>query len=318
MAMKIEGNHHVTGIAGDAQTNLDFYTGLLGLRLVKLTVNFDDPGSYHFYYGDASGRPGTILTFFPHPGGFRGKVGSGQTSAVALSIPIGSLDFWQNRLAAEAVAFEAPSSRLGETYIAFEDPDGLRLELVENETASHVGWNGGDVPQEFAVTGVHSVSLLHHDSTEAARTLELMGYSLTGEEGNRRRFSSSADIGRHVDLIQDPSASRAQGGVGAIHHVAFRTPDDAAQADWLLALQDKGYHVSPVMDRDYFHSIYFREPGGVLFEIATDSPGFEVDEPFEQLGTDLKLPKWLEPRRSEVERIVPPLRLPGTTTAVRS
>ena len=297
MVTPTAGIHHVTAIAGDPQTNLDFYSGFLGMRLVKLTVNFDDPGSYHFYFGEETGSPGSLLTFFPHPGGYRGKLGSGQASAVAFTIAEGTLGAWTDRLAAEAISFENPGIRVGRPFVALRDPDGMAIELIESEGAKGTG-----------ILGIEGVTLLHADSRSAAQTLEKMGYTRSATEQGRTRFLASGS--GYVDLVEKAGLLRGQIAVGSIHHVAFRTPHDADQEAWRAALLKQGYGVSPVMERDYFRSIYFREPGGVLFEIATDGPGFAVDEAPTELGTALKLPAWLEPQRSEIERLVPPLNLP--------
>jgi glyoxalase family protein len=288
--MKIPGIHHVTAIASDAQRNLDFYTQVLGLRLVKLTVNFDDPGTYHFYFGDEAGRPGSILTFFPWAGARPGHRGSGETSAVSFAVP--SLDGWAARLPETQAG-----TRLGQNYLSFADPDGMIVELVET------GGSG------TAITGFHGVTLSEAKGEGTAKLLtEVFGYELAATEENRSRYIGSA--GNTVDLLVQPGLRRGFQGAGTVHHVAFRAESDEIQNAWLLDLANKGYQTTPILDRQYFHSIYFREPGGVLFEIATDPPGFATDETPETLGTHLKLPPWLEPRRSEIELMVPKLELP--------
>jgi len=288
--MKIPGIHHVTAIASEPQRNLDFYTNLLGLRLVKLTVNFDDPGTYHFYFGDETGRPGSILTFFPWKGARPGRAGSGETSVV--SFAVGSLDGWAQRLPG-AVA----GSRFGQDYLSFQDPDGMRLELVA------AGVSGS------SITGFHSVTLTEASQQKTAELLTgTFGYELKTSEGNRHRYAG-AD-GNFVDLLIEPELRRGVQGAGTVHHVAFRAETDEIQNAWLLELTKQGFHTTPVLDRQYFHSIYFREPGGVLFEIATDPPGFTFDETPENLGTHLKLPPWLEVRRPEIETMLPKLELP--------
>jgi glyoxalase family protein len=288
--MKIPGIHHVTAIASSAQQNLDFYTQVLGLRLVKLTVNFDDPGTYHFYFGDETGRPGSILTFFPWAGASPGKHGSGEVATVSFAVP--ALGDWTRKLPKARAG-----TRFGQDYLAFEDPDGMVLELVAT---------GG---KGTAITGFHGVTLSEtkHLATETLLT-ETFGYDLIGEEGNRKRFAGSA--GNVVDILIEPDLKRGVQGAGIVHHVAFRAETDEIQNAWLLKLTEIGFRTTPVLDRQYFHSIYFREPGGVLFEIATDPPGFALDETFDELGTHLKLPPWLEPRRSEIEAMVPKLELP--------
>ncbi len=307
--MVTKGLHHVTAIASDAQRNHDFYTGVLGLRLVKKTVNFDDPGSYHTYFGDESGSPGTIVTFFPWPGAFRGKPGAGYVIATAYNIPIGATDFWKRRFASQKVKVVSEETRFGQPVLAIEDPDGMIVELVEQDSPL-TAYVVADIPAEYALRGFHSVTLLERslDATAGVLTGKL-GY-LAGEtaEGDRHRFVAPGDAhGRVVDVIVDPNAGRGSLGAGSVHHVAYRAKDDpehlAAQAD----LRESGFNVSPVMDRNYFHSIYFREPGGVLFEIATDSPGMTVDEPLETLGQALKLPSQYEKHRADIEQALPPL-----------
>lgn len=272
--MNLPGLHHVTALAGDPQRNLDFYTGVLGLRLVKLTVNFDDPGTYHLYYGDYQGTPGTIITFFPWPGATRGRTGSGQTTQISFAIPRGSLDHWSKTLQA------APNAA---GTIAFADPDGLPLRLVAaGDGAGH------------AISGLHSVTLTERDP---AGTVELLTETMGVPAGT-------------VLMNGKPETRSGAMGSGVVHHIAFRTESDESQLAWQQTLMRAGHHPTQVMDREYFHSIYFREPGGVLFEIATDPPGFAVDEALPELGTHLKLPPWLEPRRVEIEQMLPPLRLP--------
>ncbi len=315
--MNIPGIHHVTAIAGDPQQNVDFYTGLLGLRLVKLTVNFDDPGAYHLYYGDEVGHPGTILTFFAWPGAPHGRPGAGQTTAVSFSVPIDSLDYWTERLAQRGVAYEEPIARLDEQVLTFLDPDGLQLELVAHpDAASLDAWQTGPVPPEHAIRGFHSVTLSEADHEDTASLLtETMGLRQVAQANDRIRYqAASAGPGARVDVIRTPRPVLGRVAVGSVHHVAWRTPTDDEQLAWRAEIAARGLNVTPVLDRQYFHSIYFREPGGVLFEIATDPPGFAIDEPREQLGAHLKLPPWLEPMRAQIERDLPVLRLPQTAT----
>jgi catechol 2,3-dioxygenase-like lactoylglutathione lyase family enzyme len=306
------GIHHVTAIAGDPQRNADFYAAVLGLRLVKRTVNFDDPGTYHLYFGDELGRPGSILTFFPWPDGVRGRQGTGQTAAVALAVPPDSIGYWVGRLVAHGVAYTGPDRRFGQPAIAFDDPDGLPLELVGDPRATTVAaWAEGPVPAEHAVRYIHGVTIWVDGDPGSAALLEAaLGYRRTEEEDARVRYEAGKGSGA-VDLRRATGFWRATGGVGTVHHVAFRAEDGAAQ----LALRERiaglGAAVTPVVDRQYFESIYFREPGGVLFEVATDAPGFATDEPADRLGTSLKLPPWLEPSREEIERILPPLYAPA-------
>jgi catechol 2,3-dioxygenase-like lactoylglutathione lyase family enzyme len=307
----LPGIHHVTAICSDAQTNVDFYTGVLGLRLVKLTVNFDDPGSYHLYYGDASGSPGTIMTFFAWPGAHRGRIGAPQVTTTAFAIPSSAVDFWSARLRQQGVKDARISERFGEQAIAFVDPDGLQLELIATKDASADRiWKSADVPAEHAIRGFHGVTLSEEGYELTAKLLtETMGFTAGRSEQGRFRYSAGdAKAGAIVDLLCVPDSRHGTMGAGVVHHVAFRTPDDAQQLEWRKTLVSGGFNVSPVMDRNYFHSIYFREPGGVLFEIATDAPGFAVDEPQEKLGQSLKLPAQYEPLRRELENFLPKLK----------
>jgi glyoxalase family protein len=310
MKQTIQGLHHVTAISGAPRANVDFYAGFLGLRLVKKTVNFDDPGTYHLYYGDALGHPGTIMTFFPWSDALRGRTGSGMTSATAFAVPEGALDYWMARFADAARDFQAPRVRLGQQVLAFTDPDGLQLELVADAAAgAQAGWEDGPVPAEHAVRSFYGVTLAVDDPDPTARLLtDVFGYAPAGEEGRRLRFRAPGDaMGRVVDLLPPAQHSPSRLGTGTIHHVAFRARDDEEQAAWREAVASLGYHVTQALDRQYFRSIYFREPGGVLFEIATDPPGFTADEAPEALGTALKLPPWLEPQRARIERRLPVL-----------
>lgn len=308
MKNHITGLHHLTAIATDAQENIDFYAGLLGLRLVKKTVNFDDPSAYHLYYGDEAGSPGSIITFFYWPGARRGQVGAGQTTAITLSAPPSSLDYWHDRLARYDVGTER-RTRFGEKVLAFSDPDGIPVEIVAVANDNRRGWTRAGIPAEHALRGMHTVELTVSDSQPTADLLTgLMGYTLVRHDGNRARFEAApGGSGRYVDVIGGAKAPRGTPGAGTIHHIAFRVADDAAELDMQERLLAAGYHVSDVRDRDYFHSIYYRERGGILFEIATDVPGFAVDEPAESLGAALKLPKQFEPARAQIERVLPPL-----------
>jgi glyoxalase family protein len=313
MTPNLPGLHHITAIAGDPQQNLDFYTGVLGLRLVKITINYDDPGSYHFYYGDEAGAPGSILTFFAWPGGYPGRRGTAQATVTSFSVPAGSLGWWQERFTQQKVRFEAPVKRWNEDVLGFYDPDGLQLELVAHpEAEERAAWKEGQVPVEVATRGFHSVTLALKDQKRTAALLtRTLGFELVREEGNRSRYVAGGQGGaRSLDILTLPDVSSGTVGVGAVHHVAWRTPTDEQQADWQEKLAELRYQVSPVMDRQYFHSIYFREPGGVLFEIATDLPGFTADEPLAKLGTSLRLPQWLEASRDRIQRALLPLKLP--------
>ena len=290
----------MTAIASDPQRNLDFYTGVLGLRLVKLTVNFDDPSIYHLYYGDTSGTPGTILTFFSWPGARRARIGQGVVEVTHLRAPVGSLDFWKNRL--EAAGIEANI----ENALGFADFDGLRFEILEGETPAHVQPWTAVVPEQFALSGMSGVSLRVGNGGATAAVLEgELGFVRHGET----QFRANA-TGDFVRLLVDPKLPRAGMGSGGIHHVAFRSQSENEQREWLDDLRAAGFGASPVMDRDYFRSIYFREPNGVLFEIATDAPGFSVDEPLASLGQSLKLPAHFEAHRAQIEKNMAPLVLP--------
>lgn len=299
-------------MAGDPQANLDFYHTVLGQRLVKRTVNFDDPGTYHFYFADETGTPGTVMTFFPWPHAKRGTPGNGETAAVAYAIRSESLAYWRERLTAHGISVAEGGTRFGEPVLAFDDPDGIRLELIATDTPATIRhWIDGPVPEDHALRGFHSVTLwLDEIEPTAGLLVAHMGYKFYGQEGSRARFAAaSEDVGLYVDLLQRAGQPRGRFGVGSIHHIAFRTADDGEQQEYLDALRAAGFGVSPVRDRQYFHSIYFRSPGGVLFEIATDAPGFLLDETVESLGEVLKLPAWFEPRRAEIEAFLPPISL---------
>jgi glyoxalase family protein len=295
----ILGLHHVTAIGSDPQDNLAFYSGLLGMRLVKKTVNFDDPGTYHLYYGNYTGDPGTLITFFTWPGSFRGRPGTGQPTTIALTVPKRSFGAWKEKFDAKGMHAEGPFQRFGsEEYLSLQDPDGIEIELVA----------AGSDSDEARVEKLHTITLSEEGYERTAGLLTgIMGFRQAAEKSNRFRFEAgSGGPGTYLDVICAPDLRRGSMGAGTIHHVAFRTPDDEAQKSWRVKVAEAGLNVSPVMDRQYFHSIYFREPGGVLFEVATDPPGFAVDEDVSSLGEALKLPPWLEPMRSSIER-----RLPG-------
>lgn len=309
-----EGIHHVTAIASDPQTNIDFYAGVLGLRLVKRTVNFDDPGTYHLYYGDHTGTPGTLLTFFPWRGAARGRAGTGQASAIAFSVPPGTLGFWGKRLQASKVPFDGPATRIYDDVITLRDPDGMALELISHpEALDSEPWNGGTVPGNVGIRGIHGVTLAESGYEHTAALLTgPMGMRLQQEHGNRFRFATPGrGPGTRLDVVCLPDAMPGRMGAGTVHHVAWRAKDDEDQQRQRRVLLAEKLDVTPVLDRQYFHSVYFHEPGGVLFEIATDPPGFAIDEPVESLGAELKLPGWLEPHRTAIERTLPPLKIPG-------
>jgi len=306
------GIHHVTCISGRADRNLDFYTRILGLRFVKRTVNFDDPTTYHLYYGDEVGQPGTVLTFFPWEHAAAGRAGVGQAQETAFRVPAGSIGYWTHRLVEKGVAHERPEKRFGETVLPFSDSDGLRAALIgvpeaENEPA----WSTHDIPLEHAIRGFHGVTLLLDDAARTAAILtDVLAFTEAGREGYVRRFSVGRGAGGTVDLREAHGFLPGTMGHGAVHHVAFRAADDAEQAKLARkVVENHGVQTTDQKDRHYFRSIYFREPGGVLFEIATDQPGFAVDEPVSRLGGALKLPRFLEERRKEIEAVLPPLDL---------
>jgi glyoxalase family protein len=300
--MRSAGIHHITAIAGDPQRNLDFYTEALGLRLVKRTVNFDDPGSYHFYFGDNIGTPGTIMTFFPWPGARRGARGSGQVTTVSFAVPRNSMAFWKERLRATHVIAEEIEGRFGSNALRFLDPDGLQLELVAsaNEESS----------SERAVRGFAAPTLEVRNPEKTEKLLtEILGFEFVAEENNRRRFrGSGSNASAEIDLVSS-EAGFGQIAAGTVHHIAFRAADDDEQLKVREQLAARGLNVTPVIDRQYFHSIYFREPNGILFEIATDGPGFLIDEPADALGETLKLPPIYESKRNEIERVLPTIHL---------
>ena len=315
MNPSITGLHHVTAIASDPQRTVDFYVGLLGLRFVKRTVNFDDPTSYHFYFGDARGTPGTILTFFAWPGARRGIRGTGQIEAPAFAIPPNSVGYWLDRFKEHHVLAEKTPARFGEDVLRFADPDGLVIELIASiSSAGFEPWADSTVPVEHSLRGFHGVSIALEGYEQTAKLLtETFGYRLVEQLNNRFRLvaPSEAAAGRIVDLLCRPDGSPGRVAAGSVHHIAFRARDYADQLVWRERLVDLGHNVTPVIDRTYFHSIYFREPGGVLFEIATDPPGFTLDESLDELGNHLRLPPWLEPTRSQVEEVLPAIKVPA-------
>lgn len=314
MTFATAGIHHVTAITSDPQHNLDFYGGVLGLRLVKRTVNFDDPTTYHFYFGDESGRPGTLLTFFVWPGAKRGRPGAGQVGVTSLAIPPSSLGYWIERLIRYHVPYEQPRTRFeDERVIALKDPDGLLLELVAHPSAEELPpGNAGQVDAEHSIRGLHSVTLWEDGHELTSRLLiDSLGFRLTREQGSIYRFTArDGGPASIVDLRVVPGLWSGVMGAGAVHHVAFRAKDEAEQIAIRGTLAGLGSNITPQLDRQYFKSVYFREPGGVLLEIATDGPGFTLDEPLATLGRALRLPPWLEDRRFEIEALLPEMRLP--------
>jgi glyoxalase family protein len=310
MLTPVVGLHHVTAIASDPQRNLDFYTDVLGLRFVKRTINFDDPGTYHFYFGDDAGSPGTILTFFPWPHAARGHAGAGEVTRTAFSVPAASLQYWHQRLTDQGLLVERTGKRFDEQVLTFADPDGMKIEIVAHADAGAANApRFASVPPEHAIRGFFGVTLLEQDTAQTAAILNVMGFQKIGEQGNRLRFSAAGyALGNHIDVLIDPDAKFGRSGAGSVHHIAFRAKDDAAQKEWRQEIA-KHLDVTPVLDRTYFHSIYFREPGGVLFELATDPPGFTLDEPLESLGEELRIPQWLESKRAFIEKRLTPVTL---------
>lgn len=311
----VQGLHHITAVAKDPQRNVDFYRLVLGQRLVKRTVNFDDPGTYHFYFGDEVGTPGTILTFFPWRNVAAGRPGNGEATVTAYNIPADSLGYWRDRLRRFGVE-PVEQTRFGAPLLSFSDPDGMGLELVGSDAPATAPsgvrhWAEGPVPADKALRGFHSVTLwLSAVDMTALLLTEQLGYTFAGQEENRYRYAAQAnDLARYVDILHRPGQPPGRFGAGSIHHIAFRTVDDSEQLEYQQRLREAGQPVTPVRDRQYFHSIYFRSPGGVLFEIATDAPGFLYDEPVETLGESLKLPSWLEGERRAIEGVLPEFEL---------
>ncbi len=304
------GIHHITAIASDPKKNFDFYTKVLGLRFVKKTVNFDDPSTYHFYFGDNAGSPGTILTFFPHPDLPKGRAGTGQAVEIVFAVPKISFSFWIDRFHQLGIEYQGPEARFDEKVIRIEDPDGLMLELVgvDNLPDDHL-WTTDEIGADVAIRGFHSISLWvdDHEKTAALLTGQL-GFKLVGNDGSRYRYAADGEgLGKIVDLRAIPGMWKGAPGAGTIHHVAWRVGDDESELQVRAELAKAGMHLTQVIDRNYFHSVYFREPNGVLFELATDNPGFDIDEPIATLGQDLKLPAQYEQHRAEIAAVLPTL-----------
>lgn len=310
MATLIKGIHHITAIAGNAQKNLDFYTGILGLRMVKKTINFDAPDVYHFYFGDELGAPGTVFTTFPFDGARKGTKGTGELTYTAFSIQEDALDFWIDRLAKYSIPTSTVLTRFGEKLIRFEDHDGMGIELIANSSDSRKGWTYGHIPLEMSIRGFYgaTLNLRSKDLTEKL-LVELMDYRFIAEENGRYRYGTQGKPGDIVDIVLDPNGRHGIQSAGTVHHIAFRTPNTATQLEIQDILIRHGLNVTEVRDRNYFKSIYFREPGGVLFEIATDEPGFAIDEDEAHLGEALKLPGWAEPQREGIEKRLPKVKL---------
>jgi len=311
--MKISGIHHITAIASDPQKNVDFYSGLLGLRFIKKTVNFDDPYTYHLYYGDKIGNPGTALTFFPWPSAKRGNKGVGQATCISFSIPDNSIDFWIERLSEHSIIFEGQLKRFDEDTLIFSDPDGIQLELVSTKGANFPNsWGEGTVPSQYAIGGFYGVTLsVRKNETTNVLLKNVFGFEAGPISGERSRYQSQENtVGSVVDVLTLAGAPFGGMSAGNIHHVAFRVRNEEEQEKWRQKISAIGYHVTPIIDRNYFKSIYFREHSGVLFELATDSPGFTVDESEENLGRELKLPSWYENQRESIEQNLLPINIP--------
>jgi glyoxalase family protein len=307
--MNLRGIHHITAIASDPQRNVDFYIRILGLRFAKRTVNFDDPSTYHFYFGDRTGRPGTTITFFAWPGARRGTRGTGQVIAASFAIPQGSIEYWKSRFAEHRVFCEEIPSRFDAAALRLTDPDGLLLELIESARLDDVDLKyESEVPRKSVIHGFHAPTLEVQQSEPTEELLKTLGFELISEESSRRRFSvNEKSTSAQIDLIEQRDGQFGVNSAGTVHHIAFRCADDNEQLRWREQLVELGLHVTQVIDRFYFHSIYFREPGGILFEIATEGPGFTADEPVEHLGENLKLPPQYEEHRAEIERALPPI-----------
>ena len=321
MNARILGLHHVTATVAGAQDDLDFFVGALGLRLVKKTVNFDNSGVYHFYYGDERGTPGTLMTTFPYAGkGVReGVKGAGQITTTSFSVPPGSLPAWRRRLEGLGIAVAQAPARFGEGSLAVQDPSGLVVELLEGPGDEREPWQGSGVPSDVAILGIHGVTLTIR---QPAATIELLteglGYEVVGEDGSRTRLAvGQSSPGHYIEVLDAPGAPSAVNGIGTVHHVAMAVATDEEQLEMRRRLIEMGRAVTEVRDRQYFHSIYFREPGGVLYEIATLPPGFTIDEPLTQLGTGLKLPPWEEPERGAIESLLPNVRVPHAAAPTR-
>jgi glyoxalase family protein len=306
LTKKTMGIHHITAIVGNPQENVDFYAGVLGLRLVKKTVNFDDPGTYHLYFGDEGGKPGTIITFFPWTNAYQGKIGDGQVGVTSYVVPKGAFGFWEQRLTKFNVAF-TKTERFGEQYLTFDGPHGLHLEIVERDEGESNTWTFAGITSDVAIKGFGGATLYSSQPNHTADLLErVMGLDFIGQEGDLIRFHSSAEIGNIIDLKSTPFG-RGQMGVGTVHHIAWRAVDDQDQLDWQKYVGENGYGVTPVQDRNYFNAIYFREHGEILFEIATDPPGFAHDESAATMGEKLMLPQQYEQYRGQIERGLLPI-----------
>ena len=308
----INGIHHITALASDPQQNVDFYTGVLGLRLVKRTVNFDAPDVYHLYYGDGIGRPGTILTFFPFPDAARGKRGTGEITAISFSVPKSSIEFWVHRLSSHGIHIDGPTTHFNDELISFLDPDGMMIELVfEDWSSDERRWPGNPIGPEYAIQRIHGSTMQLRAKEQTDRMLiHTLGFKHVSQSGSGFRYSIGEGVSKaFLDLLINPGLPYARQSAGSVHHIAWSIENDESQREWRQNIINAGLEVTEILDRKYFHSIYFREPGGVLFEIATNTPGFTVDESFEQLGSRLILPQRFEQQRAKLERLLPPLEL---------
>lgn len=306
----ITGIHHITAISGNPQANIDFYTGILGLRLVKKTINFDSPDVYHFYFGDELGSPGTVFTTFPFTGARRGMKGTGELTYTAFSIPVNSLEYWTERLKKFNFPVSDVQTRFGDRLIRFEDHDGMGIELIANDQDDRKGWTYGQIPLEHSIRGFYGATLNLRSKEATAKLLtKHMNYRFIEEENGRFRYGTAGKAGDIVDILVNPIGNRGHQSAGTVHHIAFRTANTSTQLEIQQILLKNGYQVTEVKDRNYFMSIYFREPGGVLFEIATDEPGFAIDEDEAHLGELLKLPDWAEQSRDQIEKALPPVTL---------
>ena len=316
MPANLLGIHHVTSITGDVQRCVDFYVSVLGLRFIKKSINQDMPDTYHIYFGDYVGSPGTAMTFFGWPDWPKRRAGSGQVTTVSFSVPPESVDYWNSRLGKHGVSVKA-TNRFGTEAIVLEDPDGIELELIaQSSKQPWVAWEDSPVDQKQAIRGFHSVTMTVAEATATSDLLvKTMGFRKTAHEGPRTRFET-AEGGPHsmIDVVETPEGPEGEESIGSVHHVAWRAANPAHQAEWRDALVKAGRNVTPVIDRYYCKSIYFREPGGVLFEIATDGPGFTADEKVEMLGSKLSLPPWFQMREEELEKTLPPIVVPTTAT----
>ena len=309
MPSPIKGIHHITAVSGPPKVNYDFYTKVLGLRFTKKTINFDDPFTYHLYYGNYEATPGSSITFFPWQGVVQGRPSTGETTVTSYAVPKGALDFWKGHFSKNGVESFTDEPRLGDRLILFKDSEGMKNELVESDGIDEIKPNPADgFPAEFAIRGFYGATLSLTDTGKTAELMQEFGWKKKDKESGTTRFISDPEnnLGSVIDLKKEPGLN-GRFGRGSIHHIAFRVPDDNVQQEWREKLMKMGFSPPPVQNRQYFRSIYFREPGGVLFEIATDIPGFTKDEPLDSLGTELKLPPWHEKQRNEIERKLPDL-----------